>query len=210
MIISVRSFIMIFLLFSLPFIEVQAQENYEVRNIKIRGNETLDKDFLLERMVIKEVSWFGKVVLNDEPFLYSKELIGLDVERLVRIYQSEGFLHATATIKPVDINDKKTKLNLLIEVEEGDPVTVDTIRLEVPAETKLVKMDSLFRRMNQKPLLTHGERFRDEAIVLDLQLLDDAYRTLGYAYARSDYQLNLNPGQLTTSIKYSSNPEPLS
>lgn len=194
---------------SLAFVTATAQENYEVRKIRIRGNKTLDKDFLLERMVIKEVSWLEKVVLKEEPFLYSKELIDLDVERLVRLYQSEGFLHARATIKPVDVNDEKNKLNLLIQIEEGDPVKVETIKLELPEETAGVNMDSLFRRMNEKPILTSGSRFRDEAITTDLQLLDNAFRTLGYAYARSNYQLGLNPEELTTDIRYSVEAGPL-
>src|SRR5690606_11259057 len=161
-------------------------------------------------MVIKEVSWLEKAFLKEEPFLYNEELIDLDLERLIRIYQSEGFLKAKAAIKPININDKKTKLNLLIEIEEGDPVEIDTIKVEVPEGTKSANLDSLFRRMNQKPLLKNGERFRDEAINMDLQLLDDAYRTLGYAYANTDYNLNLDFDDLTTDINYAVATGPLS
>ncbi|MFW5822043.1 MAG: POTRA domain-containing protein, partial [Tangfeifania sp.] len=71
---------------------VQAQENFEVRQINFKGNKTLEKDFLLERMALKEVSWLEKVLTNEEPFLYNEELVTLDIERLIRIYQSEGFL----------------------------------------------------------------------------------------------------------------------
>jgi hypothetical protein len=39
--------------------------------------------------------------------------------------------------------------------------------------------------MNRKQLLEKGERFRDEALTEDLQLLSDAFKTLGYAYATS-------------------------
>src|SRR5690554_3334799 len=151
MIRPLRIFILFFIVMNLSCFKAEAQDNYEVRKIKIRGNETLDKDFLLERMVIKEVSWLEKVVLKEDPFLFSEELIDLDVERLVRIYQSEGFLQVKATIEPVDVNDAKNKLNLLIEVDEGDPVTIDSIKHDVPAETESVNLDSLFRRMEEKP-----------------------------------------------------------
>jgi outer membrane protein insertion porin family len=123
--------------------QLLAQENYEVRNIKFRGNTTLEKDFLLEQMVMKEVSWLEKVILNEEPFLYSEELIDVDLERLVRIYQSEGFLQVKPTITVVNVNDKKNKLNLLVEIEEGEPVTVDSIAIDFPEETGTVKIDSL-------------------------------------------------------------------
>jgi outer membrane protein insertion porin family len=187
-----------------------SQENYEVRNIKFRGNKTLDKDFLLERMALNEVSWLEKVVLKEEPFLYNEDLIELDQERLVRIYQSEGFLHVRPVIQIVQVNDKRNKLNLLIEIEEGDPVTIDTQLVVFPKDPGEVNLDSIYRRMNRKPLLTIGERFRDEALQEDLLLLEDAYRTLGYAYVKTDYQLNLEPSDLTTGIRYTVNPGPLS
>ncbi len=190
--------------------QLHAQENYEVRNIKFTGNETLDKDFLLERMAVKEVSWLQKVILNEEPFLYSEELIDLDVERLIRIYQSEGFLHVEASIKPVQMNDKKNKLNLLIEIQEGEPVTVDSITVDFPQKTGKVNLDSIYGRMNREPLLESGERFRDEALQEDLLLIEDAFRTLGYAYATTDYRLNLEASELTTGIRYEITPGSLS
>ncbi len=191
-------------------IQLRAQENYEVRNIKFRGNNTLEKDFLLEQMVIKEVSWLEKKILNEDPFLYSEELIDLDLERLVRIYQSEGFLQVKPTIKVVNVNDKKNKLNLLVEIEEGEPVTVDSIGINFPEETGPVKLDSLYSRMNRERLLKKGERFRDEALTEDLQLLADGFRTLGYAYATSSYELDLEPSKLTTGINFSVDAGPLS
>ena len=205
-------FLFLISFFILSFVPAlsKAQENYEVRKIRFRGNKTLEKDFLLDRMVIKEVSWLEKAILKEEPFLYNEELIELDMERLTRIYQSEGFLKVKAAIEPVNINDEKTKLNLLIEIEEGEPVEIDTIKIEVPEDTKSANLDSLFKRMNQKPLLKNGERFRDEAIIMDMQLLDDAYRTLGYAYANTTYNLNFDYENLITDINYEVATGPLS
>ena len=207
---QVLIFIISFILIDLIAIPVISQENYEVRKVRIRGNKTLEKDFLLDQMQIKEVSWLEKVILNEEPFLFNRELVDLDLERLVRIYQSEGFLQAKASIIPIRINDKRNKLNLSIEVEEGEPVTVDSIRINAPEETQSVNLDSIFRRINRRPQLVSGERFRDEAINSDLQLLDDVYRSLGYAYARTNYRLNFDPKAFTTDLHYSVIPGPLS
>jgi outer membrane protein insertion porin family len=188
---------------------LSAQENYEVRRVKFRGNKTLSKDFLLERMVLKDITYLEKVLLNQEPFLYNQELVDLDLERLARIYQSEGFLHVKPSIRSLDVNDKRTKLNITIEIEEGEPVLVDSINLIIPEKLGTVNLDSLYRRMARRPQLQSGERFRDEALREDLQLLDDAFRTLGYAYALSDYQLSLNPAEFSTGIQYSVTPGPL-
>ncbi len=199
-----------FFLLSITVLQALAQENYEVRKVRIRGNRTLDKSFLLENMALKEVSWLEKVILNEEPFLYSEELINLDIERLVRTYQSEGFLQVQASIEPIQVNDRKNKLNLLIEIEEGDPVIVDTIQIDYPEEAGNVNLDSIFGRMNRKPLLKIKERFRDEALNNDLQLISDAFKTLGYGYATTSYQLNLKPSKLVTDIRYDVNARTLS
>jgi outer membrane protein insertion porin family len=188
---------------------LSAQENYEVRRVKFRGNKTLSKDFLLERMVLKDVTYLEKVLLNQEPFLYNQELVDMDMERLARIYQSEGFLRVKPSIQSLEINDKRNKLNVVIEIEEGEPVLVDSINIKIPEELGPANLDSLYRRMARRPQLEIGKRFRDEALREDLQLLDDAFRTLGYAYARSDYQLSLNPAELVTGIHYTVTPGPL-
>jgi outer membrane protein insertion porin family len=187
-----------------------AQENYEIRKIRFRGNKTLSNDFLLERMALKEVSFFEKVILNQEPFLYSRELVDLDMERLVRIYQSEGFLNAKASVQDMQVNDKRQKLNLIIEIEEGEPVIIDSINILIPTKAGTVNLDSIFRKLNRKPELEEGERFRDLAIMDDIALLDDAYRTMGFAYSQSNFKLDLRPSDLKTSIIFYTDPGPLS
>jgi len=204
-------FILIFyILLGCTLQQAIAQENYEIRSIKFRGNKTLSSDFLLERMAMKEVSFFEKVILNQEPFLYNRELVELDLERLVRIYQSEGFLQAKASVQDMQVNDKRQKLNLIIGIEEGEPVLIDSIRILIPTKVGTVNLDSIFRKLNRKMELKEGERFRDVAIEDDIMLLDDAYRTLGYAYSQSNFKLDLRPSDFKTSIIYYTNPGPLS
>src|SRR5690554_4427187 len=107
--------------------QLSAQENYEVRKITFKGNKTLKKDFLLEKMAINEVSWIEKVATKKEPFLFSRELMDLDLDRLKRIYQSEGFLQAEPSVKEILSNDKKQTVKIVIEVIEGEPVVTDTV-----------------------------------------------------------------------------------
>jgi outer membrane protein insertion porin family len=203
-------FLLIFILLGCTWQQAIAQENYEIRRIKFRGNKTLSSDFLLERMAMKEVSYFEKVILSQEPFLYNRELVDLDMERLIRIYQSEGFLQAKASVQDMQVNDKRQKLNLIIEIEEGEPVIIDSIKILIPTKAGEVNLDSIFRKLNRKPELREGERFRDVAIEDDIMLLDDAYRTLGYAYSQSNFKLDFRPSEFKTSIIYYTNPGPIS
>lgn len=187
-----------------------AQENFEVRNITFHGNKTLDEDFLLERMALKEVSYLEKLITNEEPFLFNRRMVELDIERLKRIYQSEGFLHVETSLKPLQINEKKQTVKLRIDVEEGEPILVDTVAILENEKLGEINMDSLQRKTFRDLQLRKGERFRDEALREDVVVVENAFRNLGYAYVQVDYDLNIDVDNFTTSIYYSVEPGPIS
>lgn len=199
-------FILITVIFCVQPAWLVAQNNYEVRKIAFEGNKTLEKDFLLERLAMKEVSWLEKTVLRNEPYLYNDELINLDLERLKRIYQSEGFLEAVVNLLPLEINEKKKTVKLTIEIEEGKAVVVDSISFELTGKAKNVKMDSLTKKVLREINLRRGDRFRDEGLMDDMKILENDFKNMGYAYANSSYDLNLRPKQRLTGINYLINP----
>lgn len=204
-----RAVTLILLMVSCSCIFLSAQENYEVRQINFNGNTTLDDDVLLEVMAIKEVSYLEKLITKKEPSLFSRELIELDVQRVIRIYQSEGFLEVSANLRPLKINDKKKTVRITIDIEEGEPVKVDSISIRTIGKLMKTDTDSLIRKTSRKLLLSEKERFRDQALNTDLQLIRDAYRNLGYAYSDADYELGLQPEQRAISISYSVTPGPV-
>ncbi|RIH64566.1 hypothetical protein D1164_14515 [Mariniphaga sediminis] len=199
-----RFWLLVFISFLLPVsaYHALAQENFEVRKVVFSGNKTLKKDFLLEKMALEEVSYLEKVFTKKEPFLYSEELINIDLERLERIYQSEGFLFVKATLQPLIVNQNKQTLKLKIKIEEEEPVITDSIAIRISEETNL-NTDSLYKKLSGQLQLVHGKRFRDEAIKQDIRLIEDAFKSLGYAYATADYTLDLSPEESSTSIFYS-------
>lgn len=186
-----------------------AQENFEVRKVEFKGNKTLKKDFLLGGMAVKEVSYFDKKINKKEPYLYGRELMDLDLERLIRIYQSEGFLEAKATLLPLQINEKKKTLKLVIEIEEGRPVLIDSITFRLGEKLENVAADSLLKKVTKKLELDKGTRFRDESVNLDVQLIANAFQNVGYAYVKVKYDLSLKPGDYVTGIFYSIDPGPV-
>ena len=186
-----------------------AQENYEVRKVDFRGNKTLDEDFLLEGMALKEVSWVEKLITSQVPFLFNRELVNKDMERLVRIYQSEGFLNVKATLQPLNINDKKQVVKIKIDVEEGDPVLIEEVSLEMKELADSFNIDSLSKRVFRKMELTEGKRFRDESLAHDMQLIKDAFRNMGHAYVEVSYDLQLDPEKSLTGISYFISPGPV-
>ena len=205
-----RLLLLIIFLFLAGTIQLLAQENYEVRKVTFTGNKTLNKDFLLEKMAIKEMSWVEKKITKKEPFLYSRELMTLDLERLKRIYQSEGFLNVKTKLQPLNVNEKKQTVKITIEVIEGEPIVSDNISMTIINNTEKLDADSLFSKISGKLNLKEGKRFRDEALKQDTRFVEDFLRSMGYAYSSADYNLSLKPEELTTGIRYTLKPGPVS
>lgn len=204
-----RTIYSIFFIAAFSILTINAQENYEVRQIKFKGNKTLDEDYLLESMALKEVSYIEKLIFKKEPFLFNRELIDLDMIRLQRIYQSEGFIAVESAIDSLIINEKKKKIKIRIEVEEGQPVLVDSVGISYAEEKPDINIDSLHQKIFKYLELKKGARFIDKEINNDVQIIQDAYMNMGYAYVKVDYDLNLRPEKFETDIFYIVKPGPV-
>jgi len=182
---------------------VFAQDNYEIRHINFHGNKTLDKQFLLDAMSLKEVSFLEKVMTKQERSLYNQEMVNLDMQRLKHTYQSEGFLNVKVNLEPLTINEKRQTVTLNIEIKEEKPVLVDTITFQFDKGKTDFNTDSLVKRLHRKLLLKKGQRFRDEDLNSDITHIENALKSLGRAYVSVDYNLNLKLKALKTDIDYS-------
>lgn len=179
-----------------------AQDNYEIRQINFHGNKALDKQFLLDAMSLKEVSFLENIMTNQERSLYNGEIINMDMQRLTRTYQSEGFINVKASLRPLIINEKKQNVKLNIDIQEGDPVWVDSLTFQFEKETIHFNTDSLVKRLHKKLVLTKGKRFRDEDLNKDAAFIESVLKSLGYAYVEVNYDLNLKLKNLAADINY--------
>ncbi len=209
----IRSFSGILFLLSLIMVTsfpASGQENYEVRSVVFKGNKSLKEDFLLDRMALKKVSFLEKKLTKKEPSLYNRELVNLDLTRLISIYQTEGFLDVKAKIQPLIINDKKQTVKIIFDVDEGDPIVVDSLEVKLVMDTTSINLDSLVKKVSRKLLLKNKKRFRDEDLNADVTFLEDAFRNMGYAYVKINYDLHINLEKSTTHIHYSVDTGPIS
>ncbi|MGC9342534.1 MAG: POTRA domain-containing protein, partial [Bacteroidales bacterium] len=188
---------------------VPAQENYIVRGVKFTGNESLGKDYLIENLAIKEVSYFEQLLTSNEPFLYHRDLVQLDVERLKTIYQSEGFLGITAKLDQAEINNKRETVKVTFNIEEGEPVRVDSVFFKFTDSENSSFNNSLSELIIEELELVPGKRFRDKSLDIDVETITTFLQNLGYAYATVNYDLRVKPNELLTEIEYSISKGPL-
>jgi outer membrane protein insertion porin family len=187
---------------------LHGQENYVVRSIDFKGNESLEKDYLLERLAVREVSYIEQLITDKQPFLFNRELVELDIERLKTLYQSEGFLDVRTELGDSRLNNNRKTVKLDFNIVEGDAIIVDTVFLYFK-ESEDNLPDSLYNILVGKLELDKGTRFSDKALKNDVETITDFFQDRGYAYAKVKYDLDVRKEEFETDIEYSIEKGPL-
>ncbi|QIA09311.1 BamA/OMP85 family outer membrane protein [Draconibacterium halophilum] len=191
-------------------LNLKAQENYEIRSIGFKGNRSLEKSYLIDKMVVEEVSYFEKLLTKNEPSLFSRKLIELDLERLRKTYQSEGFVDVSVKLDTLKANDDRQIVKLNFIIEEGKPFTIDTVIFKLKEANPQINIDSIGKNNSKKLSLRKTKRFSDEALKKDISFIRNIFLDMSYAYVEVDYQIQLDTAQQLAGITYVINPGPVS
>ncbi|MDL2290449.1 hypothetical protein LJB95_03495, partial [Paludibacteraceae bacterium OttesenSCG-928-F17] len=183
-----------------------AQDNYEIRKIKFSGNKTFSKSDLLDNMAFKQSNIINRWIQRKDASLYSSELMEVDIERLTRFYQGEGFLDVVVELGELEKNDKKKTVNIKILIQENTPVTVDNVNIEITDSIQNERYSRFDKYMLRNLELKDGERFIDQQLYNDVSKLNNIFSNLGYVYADTKFELDLQPGKHTTDIRYNITP----
>lgn len=205
---KIHFFILILLALWTGIPAAKAQENYAIRKIIFSGNDSIPDEQLLDALTIHSTNFIEKKLSKKEASLFSVQLIDGEIERLQRLYQREGFLAATISYQTIEQDEKKQKLNINFQIEEGKPYRVDSINFRCEQTDKTLNADSIVRNLSGKLSLQKDARFVDESLASDLSALRLAFQNAGYFYSQSDYKLQLRPDSQRVSVQFSVNPGP--
>ena len=180
-----------------------AQENYEIRKIKFSGNKTLSSSALLDHMGFQPSNIIQRKLLKKDPSLYSGELMKVDLERLTRFYQSQGFLHADVVLDSLVVDPKKQTVGIYIAVTENEPVRVDSVAINITDSMENVpRKDRFYRYMYKRLELKRGSRFVDDALYGDMKQMNTIFSNYSYVYSETSFKLGLVPEQNRVNIDY--------
>lgn len=161
-----------------------AQENAEIRKIKIKGNKAFDDGELLEKITFNKASWIGKLFFKQEASFYSSEAWEMNKAQLKAFYQSEGYLNVQIEDPELEMHPRKYKVDLLIRIRERQPVTVgrvDFSTVESGKEDSLLTGEGWQKEKNELET-KRRERFRDEEVSGDQDVIATWFSSLGFAY----------------------------
>ncbi|MFW6268406.1 MAG: BamA/OMP85 family outer membrane protein [Marinilabiliaceae bacterium] len=181
-----------------------AQENAEIRKIRIEGNETFNKGELLEQISFSEVTWLKKTLFKKEPTFFTSEAWDMNKGQLRSFYQSEGFLHVEIGDPDVDLNTRNYKVELSFEVEENSPVVIDSVDF---VTEKKGRNDELLKGRDWNRLLWDleagkGKRFRDDQVRNDQDRIASWLSSQGYAYASVEPSIGLSADTLKANVSW--------
>lgn len=184
---------------------LSAQDNYEIRKIRFKGNKTFSRAELLDQVSMHQTNFIQKIQ-RKEPSLYSQDFMEQDLERLTRFYQSEGFLHANIFVDSLKVNEKKNRVNIYIHIEEKRPVLVDTVSLVITEPLANRNADSLVRAISKNLSMKNRSRFRDNGVYDDISTINNAFLDLGYVYGQTYFDLDLQSTAQKVHISYGIQP----
>lgn len=179
---------------------VNAQEGYLVKNIKFEGNKIIPNKSLKQQILLRRQSFIRNLLFWKEAHLYAENILQRDIKRLIRYYQTEGFMNIVVTSKLV-VNEKKQKVEVVFQINEGIPTLINQVNFEFETED-IQNANDIIKKIKPNLLLKSGTRFRDLFVSTDRQLLFYVFNDEGYAYAEIDIQLSLLSSENKVDVTY--------
>ena len=101
-------------------------DDVRVDAIRFEGVEAFDASELRALMATRATGWLPWA----EEEAFDREDFEMDLDRLVAFYHENGYVEARIAAFDVSLDDEGGSVELTIVVDEGDPETVEAVRLE--------------------------------------------------------------------------------
>ena len=146
----------------------------KIKELHIVGAQTFSESTLLSEIDLSTPTWLSWYTKSDR---YSQSKLNADIEVLKSYYQSRGFLEFKINSTQVAISPNKQKINITLNITEGDRFVVSGVRLE----GYYLGRDEEFKALIAiKP----GEAYNINQVTQTTKAFTDFYGNFGFAFAR--------------------------
>ena len=179
-------------------------EGYAVHDIRITGNKALSAGELADLMTMRGTGAIKRSILFRKPMRFRGQDAGSDLVQLVRFYQREGFLFATATITDTVANHTDSTLSYTITIDEGPVTRISGLGFIVdnPPRSDSVVLDSILQDIRPVLKVANGDRFRDAAVYSDQLTLTNGFCNSGYPYFWCEPRITIDRGSLSAVVEW--------
>ncbi len=146
----------------------------KIKELHIVGSQTFSESTLLSQLDLSTPTWLSWYTKSDR---YSQAKLNADIEILKSYYQSRGFLEFKVNSTQVAISPNKQKINITLNVSEGERFVVSGVKLE----GYFLGRDEEFKALIAiKP----GEPYNINQVTQTTKAFTDFYGNFGFAFAR--------------------------
>jgi outer membrane protein insertion porin family len=162
----------------------------KISEIRINGSRAFSESTLKGLFDLNDGSWLNFYTKADR---YSRAKLDADLETLRAYYLNRGYLEFSVESTQVAISADKQDITVTINVKEGQPFTVTSVKLE---GEYLGKEEDFKTLVAIKP----GEPYRAETVTQTTRLIMDRFGTFGYAFARVEARPEIDRDNSTVAI----------
>jgi outer membrane protein insertion porin family len=183
-----------------------AQEDYAVMALDFDGVERLSQKTLREALATKSRPWSHRFLFWKESPRFGEDEFALDLLRIVKFYQLEGFLEARVDSHRVIVDDGARKIWLKIFVNEGRPLLVQEVLLRdldgaIPNERS-------WRLLPERLNLQRGRRWRDADMKADVNRIASTLAIASFPYAQVASAVSIDSASYRAVVDYAVRPGP--
>jgi outer membrane protein insertion porin family/translocation and assembly module TamA len=170
----------------------------KVRHLSFNGVNAVDEGRLKAALATRQSSWipWGKKAYFD------RSRFDADLKRIQAFYADRGYPDAKVTGFDVKLNDKQTEVDLTVTIDEGDPITVESIDFTgfdaIPADH--------LEEMKKKVPLKVGEPRDRQLVVSTHEMAVNELRDHGYPYAKVSTNEDSSRDPKKSALKFTAEP----
>jgi len=169
------------------------EDGAKIEKLAIRGNRGVP-DATIENAI---ATTGGGPWPWSEDHLFDKDEFRKDLQRIHVLYQRHGFFDAeleSYTVEPVG----EGGVRITLTVREGEPTRVDSLGLTTLEGDAEVPLQSLRERIP----LRRGEVFNEADLQRSREVLEEALKNQGYAFAQVLLEYRIRKEERTASVTY--------
>ncbi len=193
---------------------VTAQEETVVPhiwNVNIEGNQTFESIVIKNVISSEAPSPFKKLLFWRTPGMQLNENdLKRDVIRIERFYQRRGFDDVIVSYRIEDLN-KEWQKNVVFEIIENSPIRIREVRFSLASSVKdstLINNDEAYKQIKRNLPYRVGQRYESVNQSEVEGKFVGILRNLGYPYATSEIQANIDTAAKKADILLTTNPGP--
>src|SRR5262249_41406629 len=180
---------------AIPLDALDTQRAWRLGKLRFEGNHQVGSGALRDALVTRPRRWF---VLWQQRPPFDPYTFRTDLDHIRVLYRSRGFYHAVVT-SSVQVPEKGDVVNVTVSIEEGTPIRVTDVDLDVEGITLAAHDETLLQHLLP---LEPGDVFEEARYERGRSVLRDWFRQRGYARVPVEKSARVDVRDDTATVRY--------